>query len=138
MTTHTETTGGVYDLNGNVWEWTLNVGAAATSGNYALFDGSTLGTVDLGFSVGPSNGGQVISGLSTDPRWRRFGLPGATNAEGNPFGFDYLWKSSSITAKSQRGGAWSTGVPAGVWALHLDAARWQSGDGSGFRPVLVF
>ncbi|MBM3271625.1 MAG: hypothetical protein FJZ01_28660, partial [Candidatus Sericytochromatia bacterium] len=34
MTTHTGMTGGVFDLNGNVWEWTETVGAAQTTGSW--------------------------------------------------------------------------------------------------------
>ncbi len=73
LTTHTGTTGGVYDLNGNIWEWTETVGLAQTTGNYIVND------VNLGVAAPGQN---YLSALATDSRLRRLGLPGATSGSG--------------------------------------------------------
>jgi len=128
LTTHTGTTAGVYDLNGNVWEWTETIGAAITSGNYMIND----------ITVPVSVAGGYTSSLSTDSRLRRYGVPGAAGGATALFGNDYLWKNTSINAKSLRGGDWHSGASAGVWAVNLTSARSAVSVHVGFRPVLRF
>ncbi len=136
-TTHTGTTTGVHDLNGNVFEWALNLGGAATSGNYTLYDPSTNNVVDLGLSVGPANSAQTVRSLSTDPRWRRFGLPASTGASGGPFKGDILFKNTAGDFQAIRGGWWRSGTGAGVWTISIDSGSTVY-DLHGFRPTLVF
>ena len=70
LTTHTTgTTVGVYDLDGNVDEWTATLGGASGSNRY------TLKGQDTGISM-PGSG--LITSLSTDTRLRRYGVPGRT------------------------------------------------------------
>ncbi|MBM3271241.1 MAG: hypothetical protein FJZ01_26710, partial [Candidatus Sericytochromatia bacterium] len=127
------TSAGVHDLNGNVWEWTGAVGAAITTGNYLLHDINTASSVGDGF----------ISALSTDPRLRRFGLPGASAGATALLGGDRLWKNTANAAKALRGGGWTTncvcgGTANGVWAISLYHPRTLANAGIGFRPALRY
>ncbi|MBU6428482.1 MAG: hypothetical protein KGR26_05710 [Cyanobacteria bacterium REEB65] len=131
MTTHTGTPTGVYDLNGNMWEWTANLayGDAAALGFFDINDTST------GVSLG--NGG--INGLSTDPRLRRNGVPGSTSGNSAAFfGINSFWDNSAQIDKAMRGGDWLYGGSAGIWSLYLSNARSYNHPGVGFRPCLRY
>ncbi|MBM3271242.1 MAG: hypothetical protein FJZ01_26715 [Candidatus Sericytochromatia bacterium] len=130
LTSHTGKNIGAFDLNGNVWEWTETVGLAQTTGNYVVAD------VILGITAPTGN---YISALSTDPRLRRLGLPGAT--AGSPaalLGGDKFVANASINAKNVRGGAWGDGQLGGLWQTHLDQVRSGSNGTIGFRPALRY
>ncbi|MBO9540810.1 SUMF1/EgtB/PvdO family nonheme iron enzyme [bacterium] len=130
LTTHTGTTGGVYDLNGNVWEWTGTIGTAQTSGNYIVND------VTLPVAVPGQN---FVTQLSTDPRLRRYGLPGATGGSASPvFGGDYIWTTTGWTSAASRGGRWADGGSAGVWGVYVANDRTTANTSYGFRPVLKY
>ncbi|MNX74398.1 hypothetical protein D3C86_1058350 [compost metagenome] len=128
FTTHTGTTAGVYDLNGNVWEWTETVGSAITTGNYIV------GDVDTGLKSAKGN----VNTLSTDPRLRRYGLPGTTGAPDAAWGGDYFWLATTTAMKMERGGSFYQGANAGVWCSDLDEARTMTKAHLGFRPALSF
>ncbi|MEB3187320.1 MAG: SUMF1/EgtB/PvdO family nonheme iron enzyme [bacterium] len=129
LTTHTGTTAGVYDLNGNVWEWTATLGGASDSNRY------TVNGTDTGISM-PGDG--YISSLSTDARLRRYGVPASTGGSTAAFGGDYFWLNNGSLTSSMRGGGWSRYSVAGVWNLRLSFARSDSRNRVGFRPVLRF
>ncbi|MEB3186362.1 MAG: SUMF1/EgtB/PvdO family nonheme iron enzyme [bacterium] len=129
LTTHTGTTAGVYDLNGNVWEWTATLGGASGSNRY------TVNGSDTGLSM-PGSG--YISSLSTDARLRRYGVPASTGGITAAFGADFFYPNNSSLTASLRGGGWDHFSFAGVWHLGLNGARSRSVDGVGFRPVLRF
>jgi sulfatase modifying factor 1 len=131
LTTHTGTTAGVYDLNGNVWEWTATLGGAGGSDRYLL-----NGT-DTGVAM-PRAGSGTISSLSADAQLRRYGVPAATEASMQAFGADHFWSNDGSLAASIRGGHYNNGSNAGVWSLDLRYARSVSGSLVGFRPVLRY
>ncbi|MBO9540811.1 hypothetical protein J7643_09495 [bacterium] len=128
FTTHTGTTAGVYDLNGNLWEWNETIGAVQTSGNFAV------NGVDTGLKTAMG----YITALSTDSRLRRYGLPGTTGAITAAFGGDYYWLATAASIKMYRGGSWYQGGDAGVWCTDIDDARTVTKAHLGFRPVLSF
>jgi hypothetical protein len=129
LTTHTGKTDGVYDLNGNVWEWTASLGAV--SGAYTVDD------IILGISAPSSS--NYINTLSTNAALRRYGFPDAVSETSTPvFGDDFFWINLSINAKPLRGGRWDTTGYAGVWALYLGDPRHSSGSTVGFRPALRY
>jgi hypothetical protein len=128
LTTHAGTTAGVYDLNGNMWEWTETVGAAQGSGNFLI----------NGMDTGLKTPQGYITALSTDPRLRRYGLPGAVGSVTPTFGGDYHWLDTVASIKMYRGGSWYQGGDAGVWTTDIDESRSTSKAHLGFRPVLSF
>ncbi len=129
LSTHSGTTAGVFDLNGNIWDQTETVGLAQTTGNYILND------ITLPLAAPGENN---ISALATDPRLRRHGLPGATAGGTALFGFDFLWKSTATNMKCLRGGAFFMGDKSGLWAIYLDSGRSYSSISIGFRPALTY
>jgi len=143
LTTHTGTTAGVYDLNGNMLEWTSTLGKASRSNRY------TVNGVELDVSV-PESG--YIPALSTDPRLRRYGVP-ETTVKDLPlyraehflvFGRDYFRSDLDEPPDSLeprlavRGGWWGQTDYCGVWYLGLYAVREADGGDIGFRPVLRY
>ncbi|MBO9540820.1 hypothetical protein J7643_09540 [bacterium] len=132
LTTHTGTTAGVYDLNGNVWEWT-----AAVSGNASTYriDGVDTG---LGISTGGATDVGVLT-LSTDIRLRRYGLPATAQlARTDAWGRDRVWLLQGGATGALRGGARHNGNDAGLWCMALDEARTNTQSYFGFRPVLSY
>ncbi|MEB3185985.1 MAG: SUMF1/EgtB/PvdO family nonheme iron enzyme, partial [bacterium] len=129
LTTHTGTTAGVYDLNGNVWEWTATLGGVSGSNRFTV-DGTDTGITMPGYGT--------ISSLSTDARLRRYGVPGSTGSSTAAFGGDYFYSNNNPLTASLRGGYWYRDSGAGVWSLVLGSARSGSDGYVGFRPVLRF
>ncbi|MNX44733.1 hypothetical protein D3C86_752300 [compost metagenome] len=128
LTTHTGRTDGVYDLNGNIWEWTASVGT--DNGLYQIDDIKTSALIPAG---------SYINGLSTHPLLRRYGVPSSTS--GIPraeLGNDFLWTSSLSSAKSLRGGRWHDATLSGVWAQTFQYSRWSGNTAVGFRPALRY
>ena len=138
-TSHTGRVIGVFDLHGNVAEWTATVGGVAGSEWYHL-DGQAV-------AIPMPRGGEIQS-LSTDPIIRRLGVPGTT-AIGNGFsptggfGGDLFPASTAQLAQgithALRGGTWSGLSHAGIWNLDLQwPGQHVEGDVVGFRPVLRY
>jgi len=139
LTSHTGRTNGVYDLNGNVWEWvsglTTRVGATGGQADTILFvDG-----VSTGLAIPGGASGERVTALLTKPIWREHGIPASTDATGKvEFGADGRWFSTSVNTEyvASRGGSWANGVQAGVFALTLYSTRGSVYTSLGVRAAL--
>jgi formylglycine-generating enzyme required for sulfatase activity len=140
LTAHNGKISGVYDLNGNVWEWVsgLKIKVGGTGGNSdAKF---WVNDKDTGIAIpaGLTSGNRFLS-LMPNAELRAHGIPAATDGTGNSqYGSDGFWFSTSANTEyvAIRGGCWVFGVQAGVWALDLSHLRSYSGTGLGFRLAL--
>ncbi|MBU6429292.1 MAG: hypothetical protein KGR26_09800, partial [Cyanobacteria bacterium REEB65] len=130
-TTNTGTTNGVYDVDGNLEEWTNTL----TWG-----DSNALGFLDLNdTSTGISLTQGSVNSLSTDPRVRRYGVPGSTSGSPAPaFGNDYFYVTATQIEKAIRGGNFDEGDYAGIWELNFSIGRTHIGPAVGFRQCLRY
>lgn len=129
---------GVWDLNGNVWEWVFQ--KVVTDGtNIAIAEGFP----GQGVSISPSGtSGQKITamydtevpvdGLSINPD---VCLPTGISSGGSPeFGYDGFWfNKSTNTYAAIRGGDWYYGLSYGVWAVGLGYVPTDTRNFIGFR-----
>ncbi|MEB3187316.1 MAG: carboxypeptidase-like regulatory domain-containing protein [bacterium] len=131
LTSHTGAPAGVLDLDGNVFEWTGPLGAAASTGQYLL------GGVATDVSI--PDAGHVV-GLSTEPVLRRYGVPARTGAASAAFGGDYFFPNyyNNVSTAALRGGHWADGTKAGIWSLFLHNAQANRSPLVGFRPMLRY
>ena len=129
LTTHTGAATGVYDLNGNVWEWTATLGGASGSNQYEIKGQNT------GVSM-PGDG--TILSHCVDGKLRRYGVPGTTGSDQSAFGRDTHYPNNRLSSLPIRGGYWVSAALGGVWQLNLGIGLSYSNDSVGFRPVLKF
>ena len=129
---------GVWDLNGNVWEW--NFQQIVSDGvNLSIAPGYPgAGTI----VTPPGTSGQRITamydadapvdGLSLNPD---ICLPTGMSSGGSAeFGNDGCWwKLDAATYAAGRGGRWYDGLDYGVWAVSLGSAPGSTSYGRGFR-----
>ncbi|WP_459997147.1 hypothetical protein [Paradesulfitobacterium aromaticivorans] len=139
LTSHNGKTSGVYDLNGNVFEFvnglTARVGATGGQTDTTIYvDGGNVGLNP------PGTNGQRFISLLTKPIWRDQGVPAATDANGlAEFGVDYWGFGSAASTEyiACRGGYYGYGSDAGVFALYVFSARSSTSAYIGFRAALT-
>jgi hypothetical protein len=131
---------GVWDLNGNVWEWNFQQ-IVSDGANLSIASGYPgAGTI----VTPPGTSGQRITamydadapvdGLSLNPD---ICLPTGMSSDGSAeFGNDGCWwKLDAATYAALRGGPWDYGARCGLFCLHVGLAPSLAGSFIGFRGV---
>lgn len=158
---HDNTYAGIADLTGNIWEWVggmkLNNGAIfmPADNDYSLAEGSWPDTGVKIDSTAPSGGNPKISDVIVNAdtsmyitEWRSvtnkagytppnsmYQAAIATSDVTNPIGA--MWANGTGERMPMRGGSWTSGLRAGVFALDLNSYRSGSSPYVGFRPAFV-
>lgn len=135
LTTHTGRTNGIYDLNGNVYEWTagLKLKVGSTGKGYLYVD-----EMDTGIQMPDNSNGHYVTALNPDPKVAKHGIAGAMDSTGrSEFGMDYQYEGTSANTDyvSTRGGGCGGGSYAGSFWLFLSNSRAASGPALGFRAA---
>ena len=137
LTSHTGRVNGVYDLNGNVWEWTsglkLKVGSSGTG--FLFVDEADTG---LQFPSGWSGNTEYTTALNTDKKIAKHAIMGAGDGTGRAeFGNDYQYQGTSANTEFLpfRGGGYVNVSRAGVFALNMISSRAAYGSNVGFRAA---
>ncbi len=123
---------GIYDLNGNVWEWTdLLIGTAADHTIDAKYPGAghilptSNGYVASLYAPTPDGGNSLAAEIFA-PK-----TVGTAKAE---FGNDYYYQATGLRA-ALRGGPWNNAANAGLFYLNLNIAPGTANVYGGFRGV---
>lgn len=135
-TSHTGAPDGVFDLNGNVSEWTRDLNRKPANANWNVRE------TELNQPMPTSP--QFVVGLTTigTVEQRILGLVGVPITGGTPsaaFGNDAATFPPSGAGKCHRGGAFNQGTGAGLWYVNMTTTRNDSTSNAiGFRPILRF
>ncbi|MGJ9460133.1 SUMF1/EgtB/PvdO family nonheme iron enzyme [Oceanobacillus sp. CF4.6] len=161
---HDGTNAGIFDLNGNVWEW--NDGLKLVDGKIYVHQDNNFNTpedilqwVDTGAFFDVESGNLVINGSRTyimdeatsESKSRTFETLAAYTGYTIPellkhlaiapidanHGGDYVYARNYSERIPLRGGDWLNGAHAGVFSLNLYRERSYSGSSIGFRSALV-
>ncbi len=141
---------GIADLNGNAWEWVdgLKINAknilvmpdkdGSDPGNdFGTAEGSWVDTSTDIDASGATSGAQILT-LLTGDNFTGLAIAATTDGTGSAtYGNDGLWYTATDERLARRGGYWSSGAVAGVFALNLHALRSGASASVGFRPAYV-
>jgi flagellin-like protein len=110
------TSEGVYDLNGNMWEWVY------------VTSGDSEGTVDQSHPMHFGGTNNWVNGWNSTGEY-----PTDLASSSNSSFDDYYWSSSNDNRAVRRGGHWTSGRYAGPFAMYVIYAPSDSGARIGFR-----
>ena len=144
---HNHEVDGVYDLNANVWEWVDGfkiVDGIAIMQDKNNFDDAESAWINTGVNIcaGRSSGQPVKTTLKgaipniPGMYWDSLAIPETTGTP-TDFGGDCFWHTATGERLPLRGGGWTYGSIAGVFALNLDILRSDSNSEVGFRAAYL-
>jgi hypothetical protein len=126
---------GVWDLNGNIWEWVdlLMGGGNSVSGVAGTDHIINPGFPEAGLTL-PNSNNYITTLEDTDVNGKKAALPKTVGVAVNEYGKDYYYQNTGERA-ALRGGYWNNTSIAGVFYLGLDNAPSKTSNGIGFRAA---
>lgn len=146
---HDNTPAGIYDLNGNVWEWVQGlkiidgIAYVMTDNNFTDAESAWVNT-GVNITTGMSSGNRILTmregAIPNTPSmdWSTLGIPATSSSSGSAdYGTNGYWFNAEGERLPLRGGSWNNGASAGVFALYLNSPRSSVSTGIGFRSAFV-
>ena len=146
---HDGTNEGIFDLNGNVVEWTHGLkivdGIAHVMADNNFGDAETTWiNTGVDITAGMTSGQRILTQRtgeipnSPGMRWEGLAIPATADGVGSAdYGNDGYWFNNTGERFPIRGGNWIDGVQSGVFALNLRNARSLAVTGIGFRSAFI-
>jgi formylglycine-generating enzyme required for sulfatase activity len=126
---------GVWDLNGNIWEWVdlLMGGGNSVSGVAGTDHIINPGFPEAGLTL-PNSNNYITTLEDTDVNGKKAALPKTVGVAVNEYGKDYYYQNTGERA-ALRGGNWGSTSRAGVFGLNLSYAPSNTNYYVGFRAA---
>jgi len=127
---HNQQASGIWDLNGNVWDW---VDLEVTGNGTTIV--ITTGFPGAGYSI-PTSSNYINQLEDTDTTVKTMAIPKTLGSANASYGNDYCWVNvAANTYAAIRGGCWDNGTKAGVFSLALNYAPSATYTHIGFRAA---
>jgi hypothetical protein len=147
---HDKSPWGVFNLNGNIWEWVWGLKLAASTQYYIVpldtgaafavngYDVIEASWTSLTAAVIPASASGITALHASDLKEKYLCLPETVGGAVDEFDQDFFYKGDATVERlAIRGGNWSHGTAAGLFDLYLNHARAHSDNGVGFRSAYI-